>query len=467
MNAIPKNFEEPIKRTLFLARQFTEAGYNIYIVGGSVRDGFVGRPHQGDGEFSDNIDIDLTTDANPDEIEKILKGFAEALWSQGKQFGTIGAIYNGQKFEITTHRSEAYSTDSRHPKVVFGHDIKMDLARRDFTVNAMAIKLPEMLFVDPFNGLEDLLERKVLKTPIDPKESFSDDPLRMLRAARFSCGYGLVPTEELIEAVRDMHERLKIVSSERIRDEFNILLTLPDPSLGLWFMVKNNLANVFLPELPALSLEQDPIHKHKDVLSHTIAVVSKTPPDLTLRLAALLHDIGKPRTRSISQNGVSFHHHDIVGAKMARKRLEAMRYPNDQIEQIYKLIALHLRFHTYQMGWTDSAVRRYARDAGSLLKQLNILTRADCTTRNLAKANSLMARMDEFEERYLELKNKEELDAIRPELDGVEVMQELNITPGPIVGKALSYLLEIRLDEGLIGDEEIRKRLRDWYSLSQ
>ncbi len=466
MNVIPRSFKEPIEKTIFLAQQFTDAGYNIYLVGGSVRDGFVGRPaknsHTG-AESSEKVDIDLTTDASPDEIERVLNGFADVVWPQGKQFGTIGAIYNGQKFEITTHRSEAYSADSRHPRVVFGNDIKTDLARRDFTVNAMAIKLPEILLVDPFGGLEDLLENKILKTPIDPRESFSDDPLRMLRAARFSCGYNLTPTQDLIEAVKAMPERLKIVSAERVRDEFNILLTLPDPQLGLWFMVKNGLADIFLPELPALSLEQDPIHKHKDVLSHTMAVVAKTSSDLVLRLAALLHDIGKPKTRSISNNGVSFHHHDIVGAKMARKRLEAMRYSNEQIEQVTTLIALHLRFHTYQMGWTDSAIRRYARDAGDLLDKLNALTRADCTTRNMSKAKALMARMDEFESRYLELKAKEELGAIRPELDGLEVMRALDIPPGPVVGKALAYLLEIRLDEGLIGKEEITARLRSWY----
>ncbi len=464
MNVIPKNFESVINKTLFLAEQFSTAGYDIYIVGGSVRDGFVPRPYK---EGSSIIDIDLTTDAKPDETEKILSRFADATWAQGKQFGTIGALYNGQKFEITTHRSDAYSSLSRHPEVVFGKDIEKDLARRDFTVNAMAIKLPEIKLIDPFGGLEDLLQNKILKTPIEPRESFSDDPLRMLRAARFSCGYNLTPVPDLLEAVQSMSERLKIVSAERIRDEFNLLLMLPEPQSGLWFLLNNKLAEVFLPELPALSLEQDPIHRHKDVLEHTVAVVAKTPPDLILRMAALLHDIGKPKTRSISKSGVSFHHHDIVGAKMARKRLEALRYSGDQIEQVYKLIALHLRFHTYKMGWTESAIRRYARDAGDLLEKLNALTRADCTTRNKAKADALMASIDGFEERYKELRAKEELDAIRPELDGLEVMAELNLTPGPMVGKALSYLLEIRLDEGILGKDEVRARLKSWYLLNQ
>ena len=464
VSTIPKNFQSVIDKTMFLAVQFTDAGYDIYIVGGPVRDGFVKRPY---GENTQAPDIDLTTNAKPEDTERILSKFADAMWSQGKRFGTIGALHNGQKFEITTHRSESYSSASRHPNVAFGNDIEEDLARRDFTVNAMAIKLPEIKLIDPFGGLEDLLQHKILKTPIDAGESFSDDPLRMLRAARFSCGYKLTPVDDLIEAVQGMYERLKIVSAERIRDEFNLLITLPDPQLGLWFILKNKLAEVFLPELPALSLEQDPIHKHKDVLSHTVAVVAKTPPDLVLRLAALLHDIGKPKTRSISQSGVSFHHHDIVGAKMARKRLEALRYSNDQIEQVYKLIALHLRFHTYKMGWTESAIRRYARDAGDLLEKLNALTRADCTTRNKAKADALMASIDEFEDRYEELKAREELDAIRPELDGIEVMAELALAPGPMVGKAMSYLLEIRLEEGLLGKDEARARLRDWYRVNQ
>ncbi len=327
----------------------------------------------------------------------------------------------------------------------------------------MALSLPELKLVDPFDGIGDIAARR-LRTPLDPEISFSDDPLRMLRAARFIAGYGLVPEPELVAAVETMRSRLEIVSRERIRDELDKLLLLPVPTAGLWFVVNTGLAEEFLPELPALALEQDPVQRHKDVLAHTIAVVEKASPERTLRLAALFHDVGKPLTRSIGPGGVHFHHHDVVGAKMARKRMRELRYPTEVIEDVDRLVALHLRFHTYQMGWTDSAVRRYAHDAGDLLGRLNELTRCDCTTRNLAKARDLAARMDELERRLAELREREELDSIRPQLDGVAVMRHLGIAPGRDVGAALEFLLQIRLDEGVLDDDEILRRLDAWWA---
>jgi poly(A) polymerase len=430
-------------------------------VGGTVRDAVVGPPGGGE-PFGRDVDIDLTTDALPDEIESLVEGWAEAVWLQGKRFGTIGCRHAGRRFEITTHRADAYLPESRKPDVQFGDDIGADLSRRDFTVNAMALALPEVELIDPYDGLGDLAARK-LRTPLDPTVSFSDDPLRMLRAARFLAGYSLEPTEELVAAVTALHERLSIVSAERIRDELNRLIVLPEPTAGLWFVVETGLAAEFLPEIPALALEQDAFHRHKDVLAHTIAVVGRTRPDKILRLAALLHDIGKPRTRAIGPDGVSFHHHDVVGARLARQRLVALRYPTGEIDDVCRLIELHLRFHTYQMGWTDSALRRYARDAGPLLKSLNELTRADCTTRNAERARELERGVDELERRLAELAEREALDAIRPELDGDAVMVRLGIPPGRAVGRALQFLLELRLDEGLVGEEEAGRRLDVWW----
>jgi poly(A) polymerase len=327
----------------------------------------------------------------------------------------------------------------------------------------MALSLPDLRLIDPFNGIVDLAQHR-LCTPLDPEVSFSDDPLRMLRAARFVAGYDLEPDAALVAAVVAMRERLTIVSRERIRDELDKLLTLPVPTRGLWFLVNTGLAGEFLPELPALALEQDPIQRHKDVLAHTIAVVEKASPNRTLRLAALFHDVGKPRTRSIGSGGVHFHHHEVVGAKMARKRMTELRYPNEIIDDVERLVALHLRFHTYKMGWTDSAARRYAHDAGPLLGLLNELTRCDCTTRNQAKARELSVRMDELEQRLAELREREELSAIRPQLDGAQVMEHLAISPGREVGAALEFLLRIRLDEGLLGEDEIRHRLDAWWA---
>lgn len=458
---IPDRFRPVVEETAPLAERFVAAGWRVYLVGGTVRDGFTGRPGGGPA-FGPETDIDCTTDAPPDEIESIVRGWADAVWLQGKQFGTIGCIYKGRRFEVTTHRAEAYRPDTRKPEVRFGDDVTADLARRDFTVNAMALSLPDLELVDPYGGIADLAAKR-LRTPLDPEASFSDDPLRMLRAARFVAGYGLEPARELLAAVEHLGERLGIVSAERIRDELDKLLVLSSPEAGLWLVVRTGLAAQFLPELPALALEQDPVHRHKDVLAHTIAVVGKTPPDRLLRLAALLHDIGKPRTRAFGPGGVTFHHHDVVGARMARSRMEALRYSGADVETVTRLVELHLRFHTYQMGWTDSALRRYARDAGPLLGRLNALTRADCTTRDQHKARALGRRMDELERRLAELDKRGALEAVRPELDGDQVMAQLGIPPGRDVGRALAFLLEIRLDEGLLGDEEIRRRLDRWW----
>jgi len=456
----PDRLRPIIEATLPIAERFQAAGKRLYLVGGPVRDVIAGRP--GGGDPGPETDIDLTSDATPDEVEALVSDLAEASWSQGKRFGTIGLLRAGRRFEITTHRAEAYVPDSRKPEVRFGKDIETDLSRRDFTVNAMALSLPELQLVDPFDGTADLAARR-LRTPLDPEVSFSDDPLRMMRAARFIAGYQLEPDVELVTAVESMRSRLEIVSRERIRDELDKLLMLPVPNEGLWFLVNTGLADEFLPELPALALEQDPIQRHKDVLAHTIAVVEKTSPDRPLRLAALFHDVGKPLTRSIGPGGVHFHHHDIVGAKMARRRMQELRYPTELIEDVARLVELHLRFHTYKMGWTDSAVRRYAHDAGPLLDRLNELTRCDCTTRNQAKARDLASRMDELERRLTELRAKEELDAIRPQLDGVAVMRHLGIPPGRDVGAALELLLQVRLDEGLLDRAEVLRRLDTWW----
>ena len=327
----------------------------------------------------------------------------------------------------------------------------------------MALALPSMELVDPFGGLGDLIAKK-LRTPLDPRISFDDDPLRMLRAARFAARFAMTPEPALVEAMREMAGRLAIVSAERIRDELDRLVMLRVPSVGLWMVVQTGLSAHFLPELDAMELEQDPIHRHKDVLAHTFAVVDKTSPDRLLRLAALFHDIGKPRTRAFGDTGVSFHHHEVVGARMTKKRMEALRYPNDEVEIVTELVNLHLRFHTYRLGWSDKAVRRYVRDAGPLLKRLNELTRCDCTTRNAAKAKMLSRRMDELEERIVELRTQEEIDSIRPDLDGEAVMAILEIGPSRAVGQALDFLLELRLDEGPLGEEEARRRLLAWWS---
>ncbi len=451
-----------VDATAELAVRFADAGHRLYLVGGSVRDAIVA----GDREPAAGHDIDLTTDARPDETEQLLDGWADAMWLQGKRFGTIGALKDDRRYEITTHRAEAYVPESRKPEVAFGDSIEEDLSRRDFTVNAMALALPGLELIDPYGGLGDLAGGR-LRTPLDPETSFADDPLRMLRAARFIASLSLAPDEALVTAVRKMHDRLAIVSPERIRDELDKLLVTDTPSPGLWFAVDTGLADHFLPELPAMALEQDPIHRHKDVLAHTLAVVEKTSPDRLLRLAALLHDIGKPRTRAFGPQGVTFHHHEVVGARMVRDRMLALRYSNEDTDVVARLVELHLRFHTYRLGWTDRAVRRYVRDAGPLLERLNELTRCDCTTRNAAKARALAKRMDELERRIEELREQEELDAIRPELDGRQVMDHLGIGPGPAVGQALEFLLELRLEEGPLGEEEVVRRLDAWWAEHQ
>jgi poly(A) polymerase len=394
---------------------------------------------------------------------------AEALWTQGERFGTIGARFNGWDFEITTHRAEAYHRDSRKPEVQFAEVVEADLSRRDFTVNAMAIELPEPRLIDPFDGALDLASR-TLRTPLSPAESFTDDPLRMLRAARFIAGYDLKPVDELVEAVVELRDRLSIVSPERIRDEFDKLMVVDQPAPGLWFLVDTGLMDEFFPEVAAMRLEQDPIHRHKDVLGHTIAVVSGVSPrkpdgspNRITRLAALYHDLGKPKTRSIGPKGVSFHHHEVVGARMTRERMKALRYSKADTEAVSQLVYLHLRFHTYGMGWTDAAVRRFVRDAGPLVDELIELTRCDCTTRNKRKAAELSRRMDELEDRIAELRQREEMEAIRPDLDGQQIMELLGLEPGPRVGQALAYLLELRLENGPMTPAEAEDHLRAWW----
>lgn len=454
---IPARIQPVLDEVRPLADAFAAAGRPLYLVGGIVRDQLLGRP------LGPEADIDLTTPARPTEIKAIAGPLVDALWTQGERFGTIGVKLGGRSIEITTHRAESYSPESRKPEVAFGDDIHDDLSRRDFTVNAMALRVPEPELIDPFDGAADLAAGR-LRTPLSPEVSFTDDPLRMLRAARFIAGYGLDPEPGLVAAVRANVERLDIVSAERIRDELDKLLVVEDPSAGLWFVVDTGLADRFLPELPAMRLEQDPIHHHKDVLAHTIAVVAKTRPDRLTRLAALLHDVGKPKTRAFGDGGVTFHHHEVVGARMARDRMQALKYGNDDIAKVKKLVYLHLRFHTYGMGWTDAAVRRFVRDAGDVLTELIELTRCDCTTRNRKKAERLSRRMDELEARIAALRAQEALDAIRPDLDGKAVMDHLGIPPGPAIGEALDHLLELRLEEGPLGADEAYRRLDAWWA---
>lgn len=432
-----------------------------------MRDLFVGGIGTGgsdEGRIGD--DLDLTTDVTPDRIRSIVGPIADSLWTQGERFGTIGATIGGRTYEITTHRAEAYTSDSRKPQVTYTTDIEVDLSRRDFTINAMALDVtstePEL--IDPFGGMADLVAG-VLRTPLDAEVSFSDDPLRMLRAARFTAGLGLEPTEQLVAAVRAGVDRLEIVSAERIRDELCKLVMVEDPSKGLWFVNDTGLADVFLPELSAMRLEQDPIHRHKDVLTHTIAVVAKARRDQRVRLAALFHDVGKPKTRSIGAKGVSFHHHEVVGARMTRDRMRALRFSNEMVSDVTQLVYLHLRFHGYGSGdWTDAAVRRFIRDAGPLLSELLALTRADCTTRNRRKAEALDRSIDELEARIEALRASEELAAIRPDLDGQQVMEHLGIDPGPDVGAALGHLLELRLERGPMSSDDAYVALDDWWA---
>ena len=450
-----------------LGEKFSKNGFEISLVGGPVRDAVLGKLVK---------DLDLTTSAKPDEIQKCLKGWADSIWDVGIKFGTVGAKVKDYVFEITTYRTEQYEDTSRKPSVEFGKTLEEDLARRDFTINAMALRLPNFELVDIYNGLTDL-NNKILRTPLDAQISFSEDPLRMLRAARFMSKLDLKPQADLVEAMKTLAERLKIVSMERINDEFNKLLLTDKPRPGIELLVETGVAEHFLPELPALKLEIDEHHHHKDVYQHSLTVLdqvidleTKHQPqieaDLVLRIAALLHDIGKPKTRKFEGEGrVSFHHHEVVGARLAKKRLEKLRYSNEIIEQVCLLIELHLRFHGYGDGkWTDSAVRRYVRDAEEQLIRLHKLTRADCTTRNDAKAEKLRNAYNDLEQRIVELSKQEELKSMRPELDGAEIMKVLGIKPGPEVGKAYQFLLDLRLDKGIVGIEKATEELKTWWA---
>ena len=455
-----------------LAARFADAGHEFALVGGPVRDIMMGRSGAAN-------DLDVTTDARPEQVQELLCGWADHVWDVGIRFGTVGALRGGHRLEITTYRSESYDPESRKPEVTFGDSLAGDLVRRDFTVNAMAVRLPSLEFVDLHDGMRDLAEG-ILRTPMAPEESFGDDPLRMMRAARFVSQLGFSIAPEVLIAMREMSSRLEIVSAERIRDELTKLLMGPRPRLGLAVLVETGLATYVLPELPALQLEIDEHHRHKDVYEHSLIVMEQaidleeshqpaSGPDLVLRLAALLHDIGKPKTRRFEgDGGVSFHHHEVVGARMVRKRLTALRYPNDVIDDVAQLTELHLRFHGYGTGeWTDSAVRRYVRDAGDQLTRLHKLTRADSTTRNRKRAAALQAAYDGLELRIAELTAEEELAAIRPDLDGTRIMEILRIPPGRDVGAAYNHLLELRLDRGPLGEEEAERELRAWWAERQ
>jgi poly(A) polymerase len=436
-----------------LGERFATAGYQLFLVGGAVRDLLMGRPSRGE--------LDFATDAKPEEIIRLVHGWADSKRLVGIRFGTVGVKKGPLDLEITTFRQEVYPEDDRHPRVTFASELEVDLSRRDFTVNAMAVRLPGGEFVDPFGGVRDLAAKR-LDTPLDPEVSFGDDPLRMLRAARFVASLDLTPSPRVVEAMREMAARLDIVSAERIRDELSRLLVAFRPSLGLDLVVGTGLADVFLPELPALKVEQDPIHRHKDILKHTLVVVENCEPDLVLRLAALLHDVGKPATKKVTEDGVQFHHHEVVGARMAETRLRALRYSSNVVADVVKLVEMHLRFHSYRLGWTDAAVRRYVREAGPLLDRLNQLVRADCTTQNPFRAKQLAALQDELELRIARLAEQENLEQIRPPLDGNEVMQHLGLAPGPLIGEALGFLLEERLERGPIDKDEAYKLLDDW-----
>lgn len=448
-----------------LAAAFKAKGFRLALVGGPVRDAILGRLGN---------DLDFTTDAHPLETKKILKVWAENIWDTGIAFGTVAGKRGDTTVEVTTYRSEKYVEDSRNPDVEYGDSIDGDLSRRDFTINAMALELttdsPE--FIDPFNGIEDLA-KKIIRTPASAEQSFSDDPLRMMRAARFAAQLNFVLDEEVITAMKDMAGRISIISAERIRDEFTKLLLSPQPRIGITILVDTGIASIVLPEIPQLQLEVDEHHHHKDVYEHSITVLEQAIAqedrlggvNLVLRLAALLHDIGKPKTRNlIPGGGVSFHHHEVVGARLAKKRMKELRFDNETIEAVETLVALHLRFHGYGEGeWTDSAVRRYVRDAGDLLTHLHLLTRADCTTRNAKKAERLSRIYDSLEARIAVLMEQEELSKIRPDLDGAEVMALLDIKPGAQVGKALDFLMELRMEHGPLGQERATKELMQWW----
>ncbi|WP_242659604.1 CCA tRNA nucleotidyltransferase [Thermostaphylospora chromogena] len=446
-----------------LGERFAAHGHELALVGGSVRDVFLGRTGN---------DLDLTTDAPPERVLEIVRGWADSIWTIGIEFGTVGVRKGRWMLEITTYRSESYDPKSRKPDVVYGTSLHEDLSRRDFAVNAMAVRLPvgdSVDLVDPFDGLADLAAKR-LRTPGPPERSFDDDPLRMLRAARFVSQLGFTVAPETFTAMKEMAERIEIVSAERIQAELDKLICGRHPRAGLTLLVESGLARIVLPELPKLRLEIDEHHRHKDVYEHTLTVLEQAiaqeenGPDRVLRWAALMHDVGKPKTRRLEPGGrVSFHHHEVVGAQMTRKRLTALKFPKDVVADVSRLVELHLRFHGYGTGeWTDSAVRRYVRDAGHLLERLHKLTRADCTTRNKRKAQALQRAYDHLEERIARLAEEEELAKIRPELDGNEIQRILGIGPGPTVGKAYKFLLDMRLDRGVIGKEAATEALLKW-----
>ncbi|MFB2580084.1 CCA tRNA nucleotidyltransferase [Herbiconiux sp. P15] len=450
-----------------LAEAFAAAGHELALVGGPVRDAFLGRPI---------TDLDFTTDATPDQILAIVTPLSQAQWDVGRAFGTIAARIDGETVEITTYRSDSYDHTTRKPAVEFGDTLEGDLLRRDFTVNAMALRVPELKLVDPSGGMDDLIAG-VLRTPGTPEVSFGDDPLRMLRAIRFTAQLGFTVAVDAAIAITEMRDSISIISVERINDELSKLLRTDAPRRGVELLVESGLAELIIPEIPALQLESDEHHHHKDVYQHSLTVLEQAidleksretspSPDLVLRLAALLHDIGKPATKRNEPGGqVSFHHHDVVGAKLARKRLRALRFDNDTIAAVSRLIELHLRFFGYTDGaWTDSAVRRYVRDAGDQLERLHILTRADVTTRNRRKADQLSFAYDDLEERIATLAAQEEMDSVRPDLDGEEIMAILGLTPGREVGQARAFLLELRLDEGPLPREVAEERLRAWWA---
>ncbi len=452
-----------------LGRLFEDAGHELALVGGPVRDAMLGRQHN---------DLDFATSARPEETERILKKWGDATWDMGRDFGTIGCRKDEWIVEVTTYRSESYDPTSRKPVVDFGDSLAGDLGRRDFTVNAMAVRVPSRDFEDPYGGVVDLAHR-VIKTPGRPEDSFSDDPLRMMRAARFAAQLGFTVDDGVVGAMRDMAQRIEIISAERVRDELVKLVCAAYPRLGLTLLVDTGLADIVLPELPALALERDEHHRHKDVYDHTLQVLEQsidlesrlnpegTPtPDFVSRFAALMHDVGKPKTRRFLNDGtVTFHHHDVVGAKLTRRRMKALRFSNDDIDAVSALVELHLRFHGYGSGeWTDSAVRRYVRDAGDQLERLHVLTRADCTTRNQRKAERLRRTYDDLEERIARLSEQEELASIRPDLDGNQIMEILGIGPGREVGDAYKFLLELRIDNGPMTEEDARAALQDWWA---
>lgn len=449
---------------------FEAAGHEIALVGGPVRDALLDRQVH---------DLDLTTSARPEESAAILNPIASAMWDVGRAFGTVAVRVSGDAVEVTTYRKDAYIPSSRKPEVVFGDTLDGDLRRRDFTMNAIAVRLPSLTIVDPSDGIAAVLDRR-LTTPSPAVESFDEDPLRMLRAARFTSQLGFVLDDEGVRAMTALAERIDVVSQERVREELVKLLSADRPGAGLELLVATGLADRVLPEVPALRLTKDGEHRHKDVYQHSLQVLQQAidleherfpgqAPDVVLRFAALLHDIGKPATRRFEAGGlVTFHHHDVVGAKLARKRLKALRFPNVEVDRIAMLIELHQRFFGYGEGaWTDSAVRRYVRDAGELLEQLHILTRADVTTRNERKARRLASAYQDLEDRIVELAEQEELDSIRPDLDGEAIMQELGLKPGPDVGAAYRFLLETRMDEGPLGEDEAKRRLRAWWASRQ